>query len=438
MLSYLVLAALLNPISLSLQGIEPGETVRYPMVLVHGTAATDSVAIGRDWKNAVRFPVDGGHFSGFVELKPGKNMIVAGAGSETVKLRVDYAPMKTPYAVHTVYLVAKDEGTDYDGAPSTDRTKFREKLDLALKMMQSVAAESMKEAGYGRKTFPLLFDPDGKVHVEVVRTDLTGDALRSMDGNALWSKFWGDLSKRYDYSTDKICGVMAFTRWDVRSQKGLAHTALGGDALGLFGSGSMWSWPTAPADIPKVFVDDHPIDSQVVMDDSGLRGTVWASVATTIGAMLHEMGHTFGLPHSTDPYSAMSRGFDQFNRRFSAYEPPSKRNAEARNVSYDTATHWDSFEAARLNLSRWFQPDAKKFSDALPPRIQTEGDTIVVSAPYKLGIVAAVREGKPAVFKEYRTEMPQTVHVPRSEFGEGPATLIAIDSQGNQSEIKLP
>src|SRR5205085_900128 len=152
---------------------------------------------------------------------------------DTVKIEVDYVPMKTPYAVRAVYLLAKDEPSDFDGPAYMDRTQWGEKLDVALKMMQAVAAESMKEAGYGRKTFPLEFDKKGKVVVNVVRTDETGANLRAMNGNALWSRFAGELEKQFPYDVNKVCGVMAFTRWDRRSQTGLAHTALGGGGLGL-------------------------------------------------------------------------------------------------------------------------------------------------------------------------------------------------------------
>jgi hypothetical protein len=201
----------------------------------------------------------------------------------------------------------------------------------------------------------------------------------------------------------------------------------------------MYTWPTTVAEIPKVFADDRSIDTQVGMDDSGLRGTLWASPATTIGAMLHEMGHTFGLPHSTDSRSTMSRGFDFLNRRFVTFEPPSKKSAEGRTVGYEDATHWDPFEAARLNLHPWFQPDGYygiRFPGALPPRVTFEGEEIVVSAPYGLGLVGAVREGREGVYREFKGE--KTARLKRSEFGEGPAGLIVVDLNGNQTEAKLP
>ncbi|RYG25733.1 hypothetical protein EON82_05975, partial [bacterium] len=397
MLAPFIFAVLNRPFHLQITNVAAGETVRYPLLLLRGTTDAKEILAGLNWKSVVKFPATDGKFQAAVELKPGPNMVLVASGRDTVKIKVDYVPMKTPYAVRTVYLLAKDESSEFDGPAWMDRTHWGEKLDVALKMMQAVAAESMKEAGYGRKTFPLEFDKKGKVVVHAIRVDETGANLRAMDGNALWGRFHGELEKQFPYDVNKVCGVMAFTRWDRRSQKGLAHTALGGGGLGLFGGAAMYTWPTTIADIPKVFSDARPIDTQAGMDDSGLRGTMWASPATTIGAMLHEMGHTFGLPHSTDSRSTMSRGFDLFNRRFVTYEPPRKGGTEGVAVGYEDATHWDPIEAARLNLFPWFQPDGYhgvRFPSALPPRVTFEEGDIVVSAPYGLGLVGAVREGK--------------------------------------------
>lgn len=439
MLHTLVLASLLRPATLDVTNVTPGETVRYPLLLLQGTTSEQAVLAGRDWKSVVRFPAAEGRFAAAVELKPGPNLVLVAAGRDTVKVQVNYVPMKTPYAVRLVYLLAKDEPSDYDGPAGVDHTLYGEKLDMALKMMQSATAESMREAGYGRKTFPLEFGKDGRVVVHVVRTDATGDFLRSLDGNALWGRFNDELSKQFDQQVDKVCGVMAFTRWDRVNHKGLAHTALGGGLLGLFGGGTLWSYPASVAEIPKVFEDDRRLDPNVEMDDSGLRGTVWADAATGIGAMLHEMGHTLGLPHSTDRRSFMSRGFDQINRRFVAYEPSYAHDAEGHAVGWDLASHWDPWEAARLNLSPWFQPDGfrnLRYPTALPPKISTEGDDLVVNAPYGLGLLAAVRDGKPTVFREYKRD--KSVRLKRSEMGDGPGLLVAVDAYGNQSDLQLP
>lgn len=50
------------------------------------------------------------------------------------------------------------------------------------------------------------------------------------------------------------------------------------------------------------------------MDDSNYRGTHGGCLATTLGSVLHELGHTFDLGHTRD--GIMGRGFDYIDRVF--------------------------------------------------------------------------------------------------------------------------
>ena len=50
------------------------------------------------------------------------------------------------------------------------------------------------------------------------------------------------------------------------------------------------------------------------MDDSNYRGTHGGCLATTLGSVLHELGHTFDLGHTRD--GIMGRGFDYVDRVF--------------------------------------------------------------------------------------------------------------------------
>ena len=47
-------------------------------------------------------------------------------------------------------------------------------------------------------------------------------------------------------------------------------------------------------------MDTTRINPKEFMSDSIFRHTYWGAASTTIGATLHEMGHTFGLPHTND------------------------------------------------------------------------------------------------------------------------------------------
>jgi hypothetical protein len=70
--------------------------------------------------------------------------------------------------------------------------------------------------------------------------------------------------------------------------------------------------------------------------------------------VLHELGHTFELPHSDDPRCIMSRGFDYFRRTFVAAET---RDGGLMPVEDADEAYFSPEMALRLAESPWFQPD---------------------------------------------------------------------------------
>lgn len=62
------------------------------------------------------------------------------------------------------------------------------------------------------------------------------------------------------------------------------------------------------------FLDTTFIDTEQLMDDSNYRGTHAGCLATTLGSVLHELGHTFDLGHTRE--GIMGRGFDYVDRVF--------------------------------------------------------------------------------------------------------------------------
>ena len=68
------------------------------------------------------------------------------------------------------------------------------------------------------------------------------------------------------------------------------------------------------------------------MDDSAYRKTIGGSYATTLGAVIHELGHTFDLGHASNGF--MARGFDDVDRFFTlSNDRANYRNAAKKSSS---------------------------------------------------------------------------------------------------------
>ncbi|MBQ7029231.1 MAG: hypothetical protein IJN32_03205, partial [Thermoguttaceae bacterium] len=135
-----------------------------------------------------------------------------------------------------------------------------------------------------------------------------------------------------------------------------ARVALEGGSVAALDASSLFSWPDSLVDVADAFADARPI-SEDFAADSGFRRTRWGLTASTLGAGLHELGHSFGLDHSPEPTDFMSRGFDRFNRIFTVVEPPDANSPNAVESVFDdeSAATWTPESANRLIRSRWIE-----------------------------------------------------------------------------------
>lgn len=357
MLLAIAMALLGAPGDLQVTNIEAGALVRYPVVILRGSAPTQEVVAGTTWRSVNRFPAPGGRFVALVELKRGMNMVLLASGPDVLKLRIDYRPMSTPYRVACIYLAPKDEPTDFDAPPGDKADQYGEKLDTLLKLLQSFTAESMNDAGFGRLTFPLEFDAKGRVIVHVVRSSHTGVELRTMSPEALWDTFSNQLDSEYPAATTKSFCVMSFSRYDPASGAVPGAASIAKDPMVLLGGQNMSVWPTCLKDVPDVFSDTTPIDPRFKFDDSDGRGTIWGLASRTMGTALHRLGQAFGVAETDDPTSIMSNGVDLLNRAFSVTEAPCRSHSGTLIFKAEEAARWDPASASVLSRSAWFRPD---------------------------------------------------------------------------------
>jgi hypothetical protein len=427
---------------ITLDNLQVGEVVRYPVLALKGTVSGKSLSVGLEKAKAQKVPLVGNRFATLVELKPGPNMVVFKSGSETMKVRVDYKPMTNPYQVKTIWVRAADEGEAYHLSPAGDKTRVREKLDVAMKLLQSLTAETMRDAGYGRKTFPLELDKDGKVVVHFVSSPKKGDELRAMDGNPSWGHIYDLLRPKFEESKTRWVSIVGWTGWDPAKKAPTGHFALGGGALAAFGSGSMVYWPATLAEVYPVLMDTRVIDHEKGFEDSGYRRTVWANVSTAYGAMLHELGHALGLPHSSEPFTVMSRGFDYFSRSLTVVEAPRAGQKDPVSFAPNEVIRWNGFFAARLNASPFFQPEEPPAAGE-SPTIERNGDEVRLKAPRGIRVWGAENDDTPAVWEEKKEAAPPTnlvlsVKDLRDKLKIArPFRLTVVDTQGQWRTIDI-
>lgn len=347
---------------------ESGTTVRYPVPLLRGEltdASLKSVTVVNQSSKRDTREMKGlahqGRFKALAELVPGENKLLIRAGKHTLPLTLTYTPQTNSHVVRIIYLTDKDGHTDYQTPLESDPQDFAAKLDTAMKLMQCFTAESLNDFGLGRRTFHLEFDGRGKVKVHVVRVDHDLAHLHTFDGGRLYSYAGQMIRKKLPRGKFKSLVIPAFTRLDSKTGKLYCHTALGGGNQALFGGGDLFAWPSRLADVQKAFLDARRVDPKKIFSDSVGRHTFWAIASTTIGAALHELGHTFSLPHSRHPHDIMTRGIDRLNRFFTFVEPPHARRNKPYEFKDNEVGIWAPVSAVGLWPCRWVALDAREW-----------------------------------------------------------------------------
>ena len=153
---------------------------------------------------------------------------------------------------------------------------------------------------------------------------MTAEETWELNSEQLWAELGRELlaSEIGERKKTKYLAILSSTRYvNTKHIVPFSHAhalsltrgqvTLGGGGLALAGAACLWTWPTCIADVQKTLRDTTLIDSREVLDDSAYRGTVGGCYATTLGSVLHELGHCFDLGHTES--GIMERGFDQLD-----------------------------------------------------------------------------------------------------------------------------
>ena len=344
---------------LEISNLKDGEERSYSVLLLRGFASEQkavfaTVENSRNSEHKYESKVVDGKFKLLIELAPGDNRIRLVAGDSQVTRTVTYRARETPYKVKLVYVTANDGDTKYLTQFEGDKQDYREKLNTAIKLMQSFTAEQMNNHGYGHKTFAFDLESNGKAKVNVVGCSETTSQLRSLGGVELYQAVRRTLENSIMDDKSLVIAITAFTGYKSDGQILLGHTAVGHDRMTVFSCNGMCSWPSSIDGVEACFTDTTPVDLAKNWDDSNGREQLWALASTTIGVNLHLLGFSLGAAgQRQDPFSITARGFDFFNRFFVNAEP-SGASASAVRIDDSNTARWDADSAAVLNVSPWF------------------------------------------------------------------------------------
>lgn len=426
-----------------------GETVRYPVVLLKGiVSASDGDTIfvvnksSRKRTRVMKGIVYKGKFKVLAELVPGENELILRSGGMERSFKLNYIPQTNPYYVRVIYFVDSSGDTRYQTPFPDDPQDFRGKLDTLAKLLQTFTAEKFHDIGYPRRTFNLEFDGNGDVVVHILKGDKTKEEYWKMDGGELYGEIADEIARKMPDPYAKNLVVPAFTYYDPQAKKLYAHTALGGGNQALMGGVNLFAWPCSLSEVQLDFMDDTRVDTNKVFSDSVWRDTVWGCASTTMGAALHELGHTFGLPHSQDPYDIMSRGFDYFTRVFTLIEPPHARRPQSYEFKENEEAYWMPMNVEAMLANRWFALDKKSFRDENLTDIYLERaeEKLVVQSPWGVRFLGFDYKGVSVFYKPLfkEKEAPKEVSVPLGELGRKigsvrDVTIRVVDGEGNDT-----
>jgi len=432
---------------------QDGSTVRYSVPLLCGeldrslTSVTvvKNTSSSRETRTMAGLAHDG-RFKALAELVPGPNKLRIEAGKNSLAVTLHFKPQTNPIIARAVYFVANDGNTDFDTPLEDDAQNWRGKLDTAMKLMQTFTAERFHDIGLPRATFHLELDDAGKVQVHLLKGPKSMAEYHKLDGGQLYGHIAGLIRRQLPHPTAHDLVVMGVTRFNRETGKAMAHTALGGGRLALFGGGNLFTWPDSLPAAQAGFMNARPIDPKQFFSDSVGRHTFWAAASTCIGASLHELGHTYGLPHSRDAQDIMTRGHDRFNRVFTLVEPPHARRGKPYLFKANEIGYWAPVSAYALQAHRAFALDAREWSETnrIAIRLDVPEPRVLIEAPGGIRYVGLYTYGEHGVSARRHVPVegaPIELALPladvRKGFEKENISIKVMDGQGHTRVARL-
>lgn len=308
--------------------VKPNESFNYSIVLIKGIISNFNYRHGstklRISNETHQISIENaeiandGKFKVAIKLAPGVNLLKFHYCCIAKEIPLQFVTKReyAKYMVKIVYIVCQNHDGRFQVFPKGTDNSIElacEKINLAIGMVQCLYAEILSKHSFPRKSFEFI-------ECEPFKSSLTIDEARQWDQNRLWNYHAKEiLAHETDTQhTYKYFGILASTICENGVVK--ANAALGIGDVALFGSGTLYSWPSTFDTVQRCFQDEMPVDTKHLMDDSNGRSTFGGCYATALGSICHEIGHIFNLGHTSD--GIMGNDIDYVNRLFANEKCP--------------------------------------------------------------------------------------------------------------------
>lgn len=389
-----------------------------------------------------------------------------GSSSE---IEIIHANNPKTYTVVPLYIICRGHNGDFqsDDILNNSPEIACKKITLGLELIQTLISEKLYEKNFDRKTFVL------ETECKPFYSELEMSDVHQMNEDELWIQFAREILKvNCDKPGEEYKKYIAFigcTHFEgittddysyaniIDKTKG--NAALGGGGFALFGTGCLYTWPNIIEEVYNCFSNSKRVDLTKLLDDSNYRRNYGGCFSTTLGAVCHELCHTFDLGHTQD--GIMGNGFDYMNLFFTIsnktedlpkriterleattinskltkIKKPGEFLSKHRMQKNNDLTFFSENCAITLSYHKWFNNSAFTSADINHQqciRYNHDQQTIVSDESYLKLIEIRMKDTAMLIkFWSFLNEKIQSFKIPMPQLLDANNSIFAIDNFGN-------
>uniref|UniRef100_A0A1B0CKE3 Zinc metalloproteinase n=1 Tax=Lutzomyia longipalpis TaxID=7200 RepID=A0A1B0CKE3_LUTLO len=288
---------------IALKNLQNNEEIPHSVLFIHGEISekcqrnTLSITLNSEYRDNCAVSRINGEFKSLLQLNVGLNKLTLNYCNAVFSININHKVSKNTRSVTPLYIVVRNHDGCFQAREGNSPVNACARISVGLRMAQMVFAEKLRaHGGTGRKTFHLSGD------CEVFNSNLTIKEAFTMT-EKLIDRMPDCQNRKFVafIGCTRYCGTKdpAYTYESIQAAT-VANAALGSGGLALLGTGCLFSWPERICDVRRCLEDETKVPLDELMDNSAYRRTYGGCFATTIGVLLHEMGHIFDLAHCSE------------------------------------------------------------------------------------------------------------------------------------------